>query len=425
MKRILIVLLTILIAAPLILGGVIGYSYSQTGVEEVPQPGITIMERTLSPAAYEWHAPVWNGVVFKDFSAAAGAPEDLGTWLGDPLALRVAEGYASTASLQKDGTPVWSGTAEEIGSYTFTEPGSYRLDVQSDKPVDGKKAYGTFYYAATFTVNIEPEISVSADNVSQGDVLAIQVSRLFGGVLPTAESTLENLTTPIVFFPVAEGTSVAFVPIMHNREAGEYTITVTAGEKTWTVPFTVSPGAFPRQDLTIDTTDETISEANSPAAYQQFRDKIHPLYDTADPEKYWEGVFITPAEGRISTAYGLFRYTNGSTTPSRHAGIDIAADENAAVVAPNAGKVVFAEYLLNTGNTIVIEHGGGLKSYFFHMDALSAEVGQMVEKGQPIGLVGGTGYSTAPHLHYEVRIGNQTINPTLLTSGESALYYFE
>lgn len=94
-----------------------------------------------------------------------------------------------------------------------------------------------------------------------------------------------------------------------------------------------------------------------------------------------------------------------------------------AVWAPGRGKVVYAGFLQMTGNTVVIEHGGGLKSYFFHLDSLACKQGDIVEKEQLIGQAGSTGYSTGPHLHYEARIGNQSIDPDQLFNGSSGLYF--
>lgn len=131
---------------------------------------------------------------------------------------------------------------------------------------------------------------------------------------------------------------------------------------------------------------------------------------------------MQPVQGRITTEFGLLRYTNGSKTPSGHSGVDIAAPRGTPVSAPAAGRVVFSEYLLNTGNTLVIEHGGGLKSYFYHMDSLTVKVGDILTKGQNVGTVGTTGYSTGPHLHYDVRIGSKSINPWNLINGTGGFF---
>lgn len=98
---------------------------------------------------------------------------------------------------------------------------------------------------------------------------------------------------------------------------------------------------------------------------------------------------------------------NGGATPERHGGVDIAAALGTPVQCPADGLVEYAGFLQLSGNTIVIEHGGGLKSYFYHMDSLDVATGDRVEKGRLLGAVGTTGYSTGPHLHYEVKIGRE------------------
>ena len=174
------------------------------------------------------------------------------------------------------------------------------------------------------------------------------------------------------------------------------------------------------------TIDQSVADAtvNSAAANQEWKDVMFPLYASADAEIYWSGTFIRPCGTTAqNTQYGLYRYTNGSPYPERHAGIDYDCDLGDAVWAPGRGKVVYAGFLQMTGNTVVIEHGGGLKSYFFHLDSLACKQGDIVEKEQFIGQAGSTGYSTGPHLHYEARIGNQSIDPDQLFNGSSGLYF--
>lgn len=423
MKRFLIFLLILLIAVPLILGGVLFYSYQTTTEESVPAVSITYGEQTFAPNTYSWHQPLIAGIMEKDFSGSNSAPTDLGLLSGSSLPLSLSETLPTTASLKRDGTQLWNGTLEEWSNYKIAESGTYSLEILAtqDKPEKAIDGYGTFSFNFTFQVQLEPQLYASASAVTQGDVLAITLTQLEGKT-PTITTDLE-MQGDLIFTEGENGEMSVFIPTSYNREVGSYKATITVDSLTWDIPFTVVAGDFPRQDMTIDTSDPVISEANSAAAYQQYRDKIYPFFETSDPTRYWEGTFVIPAEAELSTEYGLRRYTNGSTTPSRHVGIDIAADENDVVVAPGNGKVVLAEYLLNTGNTLVIEHGGGLKTYFFHMNELSVAEGDIVTKGDKVGLVGSTGYSTGPHLHYEVRIGNQSINPTLLYNGKGNIYF--
>ena len=92
----------------------------------------------------------------------------------------------------------------------------------------------------------------------------------------------------------------------------------------------------------------------------------------------------------------------------------IAGDVGTPIVAPNAGRVVLAEDLFLTGNTVVVDHGLGLYSLFAHLSQMDVHVGDELSTGSPVGLVGKTGRVTGPHLHWSVRLGAARVDPTSL-----------
>ena len=94
-----------------------------------------------------------------------------------------------------------------------------------------------------------------------------------------------------------------------------------------------------------------------------------------------------------------------------HTGTDIAAPYGAKIVAANAGTVITSTFNAAYGNYVVVDHGGGTTTLYAHMSSRSVSKGQTVTKGQQIGLVGSTGYSTGNHLHFEVRINGSLVNP--------------
>jgi hypothetical protein len=268
----------------------------------------------------------------------------------------------------------------------------------------------------------EPALHVGRSELAQGDVVALRLSHIPPEATPSAETELGLA----IFTPDGEGAWYAAIPVGNNQSPGDYDIRVQAGDMDFDVTITVTPFDFVEQNLIVDTGSSVINEASSPDAYSQYREKIPPLFETYDTERYWRGLFAVPATGEISTEFGTIRYTNGDySRPRSHNGMDIAAPEGTPVFAPNNGRVVMAERLLNTGNTIVIEHGGGLKSYYFHLSRIDVTPEDRVEKGAMIGAVGSTGYSTGPHLHYEMRIGNRPINPSMLFEADAGLYSAE
>ncbi len=128
--------------------------------------------------------------------------------------------------------------------------------------------------------------------------------------------------------------------------------------------------------------------------------------------------FEWPATGRISGVYGSQRILNG--TPKRpHFGVDIAAPEGRPILAPADGVVLLAHpSMVLTGQTLMLDHGAGLKSIYIHMSEIKVRVGDQVMRGQQIGSVGKTGRATGAHLHWGVSWHGVQIDPVLLTSGQ-------
>lgn len=122
------------------------------------------------------------------------------------------------------------------------------------------------------------------------------------------------------------------------------------------------------------------------------------------------GKFAWPVAGRITSGFGnrmhpIFGYVRF------HSGIDMAAPYGTPIIAADGGQVVQAGYFGGYGNSIMIYHGGGYATWYAHMSGFNVSNGQMVQRGQVIGYVGSTGWSTGPHLHFEVRINGNAQNP--------------
>jgi len=117
-----------------------------------------------------------------------------------------------------------------------------------------------------------------------------------------------------------------------------------------------------------------------------------------------------PVQGRISSGYGA-RIHPVLNVRHFHGGIDIAAPEGTPVKAAEAGRVVKAGNMGNYGLGVVLDHGGGLTTWYGHCSRLLVRVGETVKQGQTIALVGRTGLTTGPHLDFRIKIGDQTVDP--------------
>lgn len=150
------------------------------------------------------------------------------------------------------------------------------------------------------------------------------------------------------------------------------------------------------------------------------RERVRLARQTTEQAPLWYQPFIIPLETRISSEYGAVRIINEGA-PSRHAGLDLAADTGTPVAATNDGIVRLAAPLLAHGNMVIIDHGMNLSSSYLHLDSIEVEEGARVSRGQIIGLVGETGFASGPHLHWEVNLGQVPVNPHQLV--QDALFY--
>lgn len=413
------VLLTLIILAltALLIGGAMYYSYTKVDETDVPAFAVTLNDAPLTPDSLQWHTPVFGGLSYKSYTREdAAARQNLGAYDETVFTIKMPDNVKAHV-LVRD--PQGNTIIESDGSAKFAveENGTFRYEITLTAEQRQGEAYGQYHYAGSFEVAVAPKITFSETSVRQGDIVTVLVSGIMDDSVPSITDTVSYTRF------AKRGTSYsAEIGVGYNVSPGSYDVTVTCGDLTATQTITVNTGEFGRQDMTIDTS-VTDSTMNVPGAAQQWRENIIALYDTADEEIYWQGVFERPVTCEIiNTEYGLYRYTNGSSSYDRHAGIDFDSDEGDPVTAPNNGRVVFAGFLAYTGNTVVIEHGAGLKSYIFHMSELHCAQGDMVKTGDLIGAVGSTGYSTGPHMHYEVRVGQHAVNPLPLLDGTSGLY---
>ncbi len=117
-----------------------------------------------------------------------------------------------------------------------------------------------------------------------------------------------------------------------------------------------------------------------------------------------------PVRGGVNSEFGR-RLSPWTGAPEHHSGIDISADRGTAVKAPAPGTVLFAGSQAEYGNTVILDHGNDIKSLYGHLQKIQVNQGQHVERGQVIALSGNTGKSSGPHLHYEILVKGQAVNP--------------
>ena len=128
-------------------------------------------------------------------------------------------------------------------------------------------------------------------------------------------------------------------------------------------------------------------------------------------ERHWDGVFDPPSNGVITANYGLLRSYNFLPVSEYHAGLDFAGENGDPILAPNAGVVVWVGQSQRRGNGLLIDHGVGLLSSYWHLSEVVVAPGDVVRTGDFIGRIGATGLATGPHLHWEMAAHGVPIDP--------------
>jgi murein DD-endopeptidase MepM/ murein hydrolase activator NlpD len=177
--------------------------------------------------------------------------------------------------------------------------------------------------------------------------------------------------------------------------------------------FTIKDKAYKEQRLTVKR-----KHSNPPADQikriqkeSRLSKKAFTTFSDINAKKPYR-VFKQPAQGPISSPFGLKRFFNDQ--PRRpHSGIDIAAPRGSDIIAPADGEIILTGHFFFNGNSIFIDHGQGLITMYCHMDSLERKQGDKVVAGEVIGTIGSTGRATGPHLHWTVSLNNTRVEPLL------------
>ncbi len=257
------------------------------------------------------------------------------------------------------------------------------------------------------------KVSWSPQEVKQGEVLAIEVKT------KAKEVSIKGdwAGTPIYFYEQKRRVFAGIAGVDLATPPGPHLLRVEVEEREGrsseqVFEVQVEAGGFEVQRLTLP---PEMVDLKGEALRRVLADnkRLMEIFNQVRPERLWHRPFIKPVEGSITSPFGLRRVINGQDR-SPHNGVDIGAEQGIEVVACNSGMVVFAQELYLSGKTIIIDHGFGLYSMYFHLAEMRVAEGEQVEIGHCIGLVGATGRVTGPHLHWGIRLLKARVDPESL-----------
>lgn len=275
----------------------------------------------------------------------------------------------------------------------------------------------TYAYAENdFRVESFPRV------VQQGQVYLVSASG--AGRLKSAYMEFQGVRFPLVFSEGngTYGSYAGLIGIDMDTRPGLHEIKFMAeaggnmgrmSVRSWKVEkvdFGTQKLSLPSFMVELDT--KTLERVN------QETKRLHAVFQGFRDERLWRGGFIRPLEGALSGTFGLSRTINGQRR-GRHTGVDLQAEEGFPVLACNSGVVVLVDQLFFSGKSVILDHGWGLYSMYFHLQETQVKERDRINKGAILGQVGSTGRSTRPHLHWGIKMNGARVDPFSLLNIET------
>ena len=432
MKRFLLWIISVALGVALLLAAVMGVSYAFTTQGGCPDAAAQFGGQELETNGFCWQVPLLGGRLDKVFASPATLTvQKLGTlYTAHPdITLPDWASYTTLTIQTAVGSVVFAGSVSEYQSFLFPANGEYKAEMTLWRVPKGgmatqfeggstgalrknlglerpAKPTGWYRYSFRFTLQASADIAFSAERVEQGGIVGVRISGMTGDTAPTVETDLGNVQC----VRAADGWR-AYIPAAYNASSGGHAVNVTVNSETLTHTLVVLPKDF-------GTVEVDPEPAATDAANAEFRNAVWGLYEAPAREKLWVGGFMNPAENSMTLVdYGQVKVTNGQQG-SRSNSTKLYTIPGEPCRAPANGVVVLARNLALTGNTVVIDHGAGMRSYLYGLQTLSVSEGQTVEKGQAVGALG-------EELTMDYKLGSKSVNPWLLFQTSGGLFWKE
>lgn len=252
-------------------------------------------------------------------------------------------------------------------------------------------------------------LAAKAIEVLQGEIVELKISAVG---LTAVEGSLGQQT---IHFYAAEGKLyAALVGVDLEAKPGVVNVVVKATTRTGSyrrtqIPLKIKAQSFQEENFSVPVEFDHLS-SEVVQRIRQEQEQFDQIFATSTRRRLWEPPFILPASVGISSPFGYRRVING-TRRAPHTGVDLKAPLGTEVLAANHGRVALCGDFFFSGKSVVLDHGGGLYTMYFHLSQLNVEKGAAVDRGNVIGLSGMTGRVTGPHLHWAARLNGARVDP--------------
>lgn len=261
-------------------------------------------------------------------------------------------------------------------------------------------------------------IYVSSESLKQGDTVFIKVTS-------QAKNVVGNLGLQKLYFykkprPGAPFGSypdewISFLGIDADQAPGNYQINAdTSNAEHFVKEIKVGLAGFSSSPVVLAPKTNQNKISNAKAVYNVIKNDnpiLQKVLENATLQPYFSQPFSFPLGSMKIAGFSFGKFIAFGKDKLQHFGVDLQASKNSDIFAVNNGKVAATLDLSNYGKTVVIDHGLDIFSIYLHLDEFKVTKGEIVRQGQLIGLSGDTGYVTAPHLHFSMRVGGERVDP--------------
>ena len=410
-RWLLLVLIFVLVIA---ISGVV-WLYRSATPDMLPQIRVTFAGQEVAPSSYQWKVPVVGKAIRRTYAETlSSAPATLAQPVEQtsPDFTVSPDSYRSELTVtDSEDAVVFEGDVETFANFQFTENGEYtaELTLYSDEsPVAGDAAViGSETWQLSFKVEVRPTVHLFATSVQQGGVAAVMVSDTVDGRPPQIQTTLKNAG-----FAKAGTGWVCYLPIPWDHAAGTQQLVITMGDYSERLEFEVQAAKWNYKDYSSTSQFVTpyIGQNDIPAELQNVLGQkvtpaawaesnfVQPLLNTLDVELYYG---MTEYAGRSRSQRASNSGGGGRTATN----MVLSTTWGELLIAPANGTVALAKDLgEGFGNTLVIDHGAGVRSIFYHLQQIDVKAGDQLKQGQSVATCGST-------LVAEMRIGTVPIDP--------------
>jgi len=230
----------------------------------------------------------------------------------------------------------------------------------------------------------------------------------------------DGKTIPIFSNPADPSKRIALIPVGYRTASKTLRLTMPTPAGSVVIPLQIIKGDYRSETLSVAPSKVSPNTAQRERIGREYREAMT-RYNVYTPERYWKHPFALPMQSAITSPFGTARLFNG-TLKSFHSGTDFRAAVGTTVTAVNDGIVVLAKERYYAGNSVIVDHGEGLYSCYYHLSRIDVQPGEYVKKHTPLGLSGQSGRVTGPHLHFAVMLQGVQVDPLQLIATINALF---